>query len=214
MHRNTYCMRPSAGPSASATTYEIQLTLHLSLNSHPVHPALVHFPLAFNTLSFGLDILYGLTTVFIKPAFLTSRFSAPETLLDITRLSYFLLCTGLITAVPTIMSGNKQLVGLIKKNGGLYEKDAQGNAKDTMVPRIKVAIAHALMNDTVFILALISWWLRRSTEDKVNLGNVPGLLNIALSTIALPILLAAGASGAHLVYNHGVGLNLGRKKED
>jgi uncharacterized membrane protein len=172
----------------------------------------VHFPIAFNTLAWGLDILYALTAVFVKPTFLTSRFGADSTLLDITRLGYFLLCAGLITTVPAIMSGNIQLVGMIKKNGGPWEKDAEGKQKNTMVPRIKVAITHALVNDLVFFVNLYSWYTRRSTEAKVNVGYVPSSTNVTISAVLFPLLMASAKAGGTLVYNHGVGLKLGRKK--
>ena len=187
------------------------LTDHLP--SHPIHPAIVHFPIALNTLAWSLDILYALTTTYLKPAFLTSRFSAPTTLLDITRLSYFLLCAGLITTVPAIMSGNKQLVGMISKNGGPWEKDAAGKQKDTMVPRIKVAIGHAIMNDVIFVVNLYSWWERRGKEATGwNEGKTPENLNMVISMVLLPMIMMSSKAGATLVYNHGVGLNLGRKK--
>jgi uncharacterized membrane protein len=179
---------------------------------HPIHPAIVHFPIAFNLLSWGLDILYALTTTYVKPSFLTSRFSSATTLLDITRLSYFLLCIGLITTVPAIMTGNIQLVGMIKKNGGPWEKDATGKAKDTMVPKIKSAITHAIINDIVFVANLYSWYIRKDKESRVNVGHVPNGTNLLISAI-LPILLINSAKiGGTLVFNHGVGLNLGRKK--
>lgn len=177
----------------------------------PAHPALVHFPIAFNFLAWGLDILYALTTTYIKPDFLTSRFADPSTLLDITRGGYFMLCAGLIATVPAIMSGNKQLVGMISKNGGPWEKDAEGKQKSTMVPRIKVAITHALVNDVVFLVNLYSWYCRRSTEKSVNVGNVPSEMNMIISMVLLPLLMGSAKAGGTLVYNHGVGLNLGRK---
>ncbi|KAK5093845.1 hypothetical protein LTR70_006096 [Exophiala xenobiotica] len=177
----------------------------------PLHPAIVHFPIAFNILAWGLDILYALTTTYVKPGFLTSRFSDPNTLIDITRLGYFMLCAGLIATVPAIMSGNKQLVGLISKNGGPWEKDAQGNQKSTMVPRIKVAITHALVNDTIFLVNLYSWYYRRSTEKRMNPGNTPSEMNMIISMCLLPMLLASAKAGGTLVFNHGVGLHLGRK---
>ncbi|KAJ9609605.1 hypothetical protein H2200_005933 [Cladophialophora chaetospira] len=178
---------------------------------HPAHPALVHFPIAFNTLAWALDILYYVTITF-KPEFLTSRFGGPAKLLDITRTSYFLLCVGLITTVPAIMSGNIQLVGMIKKNGGPWEKDATGKAKDTMVPRIKATITHAIINDLVFVAGLYSWYLRKDKEGAVNLGKVPNNTNIIISAVLLPFLMTAAKIGGTLTYNHGVGLNLGRKK--
>lgn len=177
----------------------------------PAHPALVHFPIAFNLLAWGLDILYALTTTYWKPGFLTSRFSDASTLLDITRLGYFMLCAGLITTVPAILSGNKQLIGLISKNGGPWEKDAQGKQKNTMVPRIKVAITHALVNDVIFLVNLYSWYCRRSTEKSPNPGNVPSHMNMIISMALVAPLLGALKAGGTLVFNHGVGLKLGRK---
>ncbi|KAK5105164.1 hypothetical protein LTS08_001438 [Lithohypha guttulata] len=177
----------------------------------PLHPAIVHFPIAFNMLAWGLDILYALTTTYIKPDFLTSRFSSATTLLDITRLGYFMLCAGLLATIPAIMSGNKQLVGMISKNGGPWEKDTEGKQKSTMVPRIKVAITHALVNDTIFLVNLYSWYCRRSTADRVNVGNVPSQMNMIISMVLLPLLMGSAKAGGTLVFNHGVGLNLGRK---
>lgn len=110
------------------------------------------------------------------------------------------------------MSGNIQLVGMIKKNGGPWEKDAEGKQKSTMVPRIKVAITHALVNDLIFIVNLYSWYTRRSTDAKINVGNVPSTLNITISAVLFPLLMATAKAGGTLVYNHGVGLKLGRKK--
>jgi len=179
--------------------------------SPPVHPALVHFPIAFLTLAWGLDILYGLTTTVVKPDFLVSRFAHPTTLLDITRLSYFLLCAGLIATVPTIMSGNIQLVGMIKKNGGPWAKDVDGKQLNYMVPKIKATITHALLNDVVFLINLYSWWIRRGAE---NIGSVPNGTNMIISAALLPSLLAAAKIGGSLTYNHGVGLQMGRKKAD
>lgn len=122
-----------------------------------------------------------------------------------------MLCAGLLTTVPAILSGNKQLFGMIGKNGGPWEKDAQGKQTSTMVPRIKVAITHALVNDIVFFVNLYSWYTRRSTEKNVNPGHVPSSVNMIISMILLPMLLASAKAGGTLVYNHGVGLNLGRK---
>ncbi|KAL6244320.1 hypothetical protein RBB50_008562 [Rhinocladiella similis] len=183
-------------------------------SDHPAHPALIHFPIAFNTLAWGLDILYALTTVYIRPEFLTSRFGSAAALLDITRLSYFLLCAGLITTVPAIMSGNKQLIGMISKNGGPWEKDAQGKQKSTMVPRIKAGITHAVVNDIVFVANLYSWYLRKDKEAAPNPGKIPTQTNMLISAVLLPLLMIGAKIGGTLVYNHGVGLHLGRKKFD
>ena len=185
----------------------------LTTLSHPVHPAIVHFPIVFNFLAWSLDLIYFFTTTYVKPGFLTSRFGAPTTLLDITRLSYFALCAALISTVPAIMSGNIQLVGMIKKNGGPWEKDEAGKQKSTMVPRIKVAITHALVNDVIFFINLYSWYVRRGTEaDGWNPGKTPQFLNFVVACALTPALIATSKAGSTLVFNHGVGLHLGRKK--
>ena len=110
------------------------------------------------------------------------------------------------------MSGNIQLVGMIKKNGGPWEKDATGKAKDTMVPRIKATITHAVVNDLVFVIGLYSWYIRKDKEGAINIGKIPSNTNIAISAVLLPFLMFAAKIGGTLTYNHGVGLNLGRKK--
>jgi Predicted membrane protein (DUF2231) len=147
----------------------------------------------------------------VKPAFLVSRFSDPATLLDITRCSYFLLCAGLITSVPAILSGGAQLSGIIQKNGGPWAKDADGKQQNYMVPRIKAAITHALLNDVVFLVNLYSWYIRKGEE---NIGKVPSEVNMVISAVLLPSLMAAAKIGATLTYNHGIGLQLARKKAD
>ena len=169
----------------------------------------MHFPIAFLSLSWGLDILYALTTQVVKPSYLTTRFAHPATLLDITRLGHFMLCAGLIMTVPTIMSGNVQLIGMIKKNGGPWAKDSEGKQTNTMVPKIKATISHALINDVVFAVGIYSWYIRRAVE---NVGHVPSDLNMLMSAALFPMLLFSAAIGGSLTYNHGVGLNLGRKK--
>lgn len=169
----------------------------------------MHFPIAFLTLSWGLDILYGLTTSILQPTFLTSRFAHPTTLLDITRLGHFMLCAGLLTTIPTIMSGNIQLVGMIKKNGGPWAKNAEGKPTSTMVPKIKATIVHALLNDLVFLVGVYQWYQRRAVE---NVGKVPSDGGMIMSATLLPLLFFSAAIGGSLTYNHGVGLSLGRKK--
>ena len=111
------------------------------------------------------------------------------------------------------MTGNIQLVGMIKKNGGPWEKDAAGKQKSSMVPRIKVAISHAIMNDVIFVVNLYSWWIRRGTEATGwNEGKTPSTTNLFIACALLPSLFTSANAGATLVYNHGVGLSLGRKK--
>ena len=69
------------------------------------------------------------------------------------------------------------------------------------------------MNDFIFVVNLYSWYVRRGTEETGwNDGKTPTEMNMIISMALLPLLLFSSKAGASLVYNHGVGLNLGRKK--
>lgn len=107
------------------------------------------------------------------------------------------------------MSGNVQLIGMIKKNGGPWAKDAEGKQTNTMVPKIKATISHALLNDLIFAVGIYQWYQRRGVE---NIGNVPSETGMIVSAVLLPMLMFAAAIGGSLTYNHGIGLSLGRKK--
>lgn len=91
----------------------------------------------------------------------------------------------------------------ILKNGGLYEADGK-----TMRAKVKVAFAHAALNDLVFVASLYSWYTRR--DDKL---NVPSGLNMLISCVMFPVLMFSANLGGTLTYNYGVGLNIGSKNK-
>lgn len=81
-----------------------------------------------------------------------------------------------------------------------------------MVPRIKAGITHAILNDIVFVANLYSWYLRKDKDAAPNPGKIPNQTNMLISAVLLPLLMIGAKIGGTLVYNHGVGLHLGRKK--
>jgi len=174
-----------------------QLMLMTRISSHPVHPATVHFPIAFFSLAWGLDALYGATTKLQIPYLVRSMGSS---LIDLGRASHYLQAAGIITAIPAASSGVQQLIKMYN-NGGLYEADGQ-----TMRPKMKIALSHAAMNDLILLASVYSWYLRRD-----NVGLAPTGFSIMLSAVMLPVLFYSANLGGTLTYNYGVGLNMAKR---
>jgi uncharacterized membrane protein len=153
---------------------QAQTVANLSINSHPVHPATVHFPIAFLSLAAGLDILYGVTTQFKVP-YLIQTFGS--NLGDISKASYGLYALGLITAIPAVLSGAQQLL-LMTSKGGWTEEDGK-----TIRPKVLVTLTHAVGNDISLALAAYCWW-GRSKEP----GYAPTNMHVLFSAVILPVL--------------------------
>jgi len=164
---------------------------------HPFHPATVHFPIAFLSLSWGLDILYAATAKLqLSPLVKTFGTSLP----DISRGAHYMQAIGLVAAIPAILSGVQQLVKM-KSNGQAFEADNK-----TMRPKFKITLAHAGLNDVAIIASAYSWYIRRN-----NVGLLPTDTNLLLSIVLLPILFYSANLGGTLVYNYGMGINLSKK---
>ena len=135
-------------------------------------------------------------------------------------MSYFLLSTGLILAIPALVTGIREAVVLISKQG-MYESDATG---DVVKLRSKVAamIMHALFFDTV--LGVSTWiWLRKrnnavySPLGKLGLGTAStasaayGPENWMVYTeIPMFIMTLMATNIGHvLVLNFGIGFSAG-----
>ncbi|KJX95799.1 hypothetical protein TI39_contig1039g00005 [Zymoseptoria brevis] len=159
----------------------------------PVHPATVHFPLAFLSLSFTLDILAH-TQPSLPTILSTSSLLSPST---IHTTSYSLLALGLLASIPTILSGVQQAILSISKQG-LFEPDGK-----TIKKKNKVLISHAIGNDLAVAASTWLWWVR-STE----VGNVTPKGWMVWAEIGVVGLLFASASGGgSLVYNYGMGFS-------
>jgi hypothetical protein len=104
--------------------------------SHPIHPATVHFPLAFLTLANILNLLYG-SVLYLpnNPFFSVDR----ENLGTLSILGYASNVLGIITSIPALLTGGAELYAMIQGNG-LYQKDKNGEKR--LVPKVKVALMH------------------------------------------------------------------------
>ncbi|KAF7503739.1 hypothetical protein GJ744_003322 [Endocarpon pusillum] len=174
------------------------------VGSKPLHPATVHFPIAFLTTSWALDLLYSaVTNVLPKSNFLAKSLS-PH-LPTLTVISHYSLALGILSGVVSIVTGGAQLSKMIS-NGGIYEADGK-----TMRPKVKTAFVHAGMNDVAILTAAFSWWVRRGNVDVLTGAVVPTSTNVLISALSLPSLLYSADLGGKLVYNYGVGLSMGKK---
>lgn len=179
----------------------------------PVHPAVVHFPIAFLFTAYTLDILHTYRTSL--PAFAQNALLGPN---DITRSSYYLLSLGLLTAIPAVVTGGRELVMMISKQG-MHEADGK-----TVRTKVKATIAHAVANDIVIAVSTYIWYSRRAQVKDTIAGKIPGTAAAAYAPssafvfaefLTLGLLLMGANIGGTLTYNYGVGfssLSAGKKE--
>lgn len=82
-----------------------------------------------------------------------------------------------------------------------------------MRPKIKTAFMHAGMSDMAVLTAVFSWWVRRGNVEVLTGAVVPTNVNVLISSVSLPALLYSAGLGGTLVYNYGVGLNIGKRSK-
>jgi hypothetical protein len=105
-------------------------------SSHPIHPATVHFPLAFLTLANILSLLYGSVLYLPSNPFFTRD---EQNLGALSILGYAANLLGIVTSIPAILTGAAELYAMIQGNG-LYQTDEKGQKK--LVPKVKIALMH------------------------------------------------------------------------
>lgn len=176
----------------------------------------MHFPLAFLTLAFGLDIFTAASPRL--PVSLTSSMP-PST--DLTRASYYLLSLGLLTAIPAVLTGAVETIKMISKQG-MYEADGK-----TLKTKVKATFAHAAFNDVVLAIAGYIWYARRAQVADSLLGKLgvsglstadaayaPAFWMVVAGGVAAVLQVYAASIGGTLTYNYGVGfqsLSAGKK---
>lgn len=183
------------------------------MSSRPIHPATVHFPIAFLFAAYALDILH--TYRHSLPASAQNALLGPN---DITRSSYYLLSLGLVTAIPAVVTGGRELITMIQKQG-MYEADGA-----TVKLKVKATIAHAVANDIVLAVSTYIWYSRRSQVNNTVAGTIsgtataayaPSSLFVLAEAVTLGLLLMGANIGGTLTYNYGVGfstLSAGKKE--
>lgn len=104
--------------------------------SHPIHPATVHFPLAFLTLANVLNLVYGSVLYLPSNPFFTRD---DHNLSSLSILGYATNLLGIVTSIPAILTGGAELYAMIQANG-LYQTGENGEKK--LVPKVKIALNH------------------------------------------------------------------------
>ncbi|KAF2020937.1 hypothetical protein BU24DRAFT_416595 [Aaosphaeria arxii CBS 175.79] len=168
------------------------------MSNHPVHPATVHFPIAFTLLAGFLDTVYAasanpLTSKFVNSTIKTLDIQLAPATFPI--LSHYVTLLILITSAPAVVSGALELMPVIKRDGFGSKK-------------AKAGILHAVVNDLTVFGAAYNFWTRRQ-----KIGFVPSETNLLISIlIAIPATLFAAYLGGQLVYQYGMGIGRGQTK--
>lgn len=103
-------------------------------------------------------------------------------------LSYYTTILTLLFSLPAVSTGAMELMPVIKRHGFSSQK-------------VKVGVAHALINDVGLFGALYNWWSRRNVP-----GFTPSSQNMLVSVLlSLPAVLLGAYLGGSLVYQYGMG---------
>jgi uncharacterized membrane protein len=188
----------------------------------PLHPAIVHFPVALLLVAFGLDAIHFVYPSLPAAVTSSSLLPPPE---DIPRLAYLALSAGVLSAIPAALSGILEANKVVAK-GGIFESN--GGVR----PKVKAVGAHAALCDTVILAAAWVWWKRHAAigERQEGEGALKFMLNMDDDTarcsgalkeaayaaepwivgvegaLGAMLILAADLGGA-LTYQWGVGLS-------
>lgn len=175
-----------------------------SINRHPVHPAFVHHPIAFWSVSYLLDLAYGAATHPATAKTVAGIYDVAPYLGEMAKFSYYLNILGLLFAVPAVLSGGQQLMQMIKKQDLAAKFEKSQNKTQTaqkMHPKMKLGFAHAAMNDACVAMSAYQWWMRSQTAS-----HAPDEVALIIAAVSFVLLNVAGYLGAAMVYDHGVGV--------
>jgi uncharacterized membrane protein len=120
-------------------------TFAYTKNSHPVHPATVHIPIAFLTAANILNLVYGITL--FLPSFSPLR-NDKENVATLAILGYFTNVVGIIGSIPAIITGFAELYAMISARG-LYIQDEASGMK-ILDPIVKITLTHVSTSRTIF----------------------------------------------------------------
>ena len=130
--------------------------------SHPIHPATVHFPIAFMTAQFTLDALQHFTpgifpqvssaVAATSTGSIFSRLIPPASI--VSPASMYLGGAGVAFSLISIATGLSELYGMVKgqtqEKGSLIKtiKDAYtAPESDVAATKLKTTLTHASLND-------------------------------------------------------------------
>ncbi|TKA76062.1 hypothetical protein B0A55_05699 [Friedmanniomyces simplex] len=181
-------------------------------NSHPVHPATVHHPLAFLSTAYTLDTLFGLTSYYSSVrAFATIAPFLPQ----ISQLAFLSHALGVVTAIPSMTSGTAEWYEIYRSDG-LNRRDKKltnpGKSGDAIVDSsVGIGAVHGMLNAVAFAVSGYAVWSRMGRRS----AFTPGRAGIWLSALTLPGVAVSAALGGELVYGKGIGVRrMGAAKDE
>jgi uncharacterized membrane protein len=108
----------------------------------------------------------------------------------VSLLSYTLTIFGLLSALPTLLTGLAEGYATISANG-----------LDLSKPKVRIVALHAASNDLALAGAFANYWARSSKE-----GFFPQPWNVAMSVAILGLVVYSAYLGGSLVYKFGMGV--------
>ncbi|KAK3114594.1 hypothetical protein LTR53_006931 [Teratosphaeriaceae sp. CCFEE 6253] len=168
-------------------------------NSHPVHPTIVHHPLAFLSTAYTLDTVYGLTQYYrVAPIV--------PFLPQISQLAFLSHVIGVVTAIPAMTSGTAEWYEIYKTDG-INRKDEEltnpGKSGDEVISSaVSIGAVHGILNAVAFAVSGYAVWSRMGTRPNFT----PGRTGLWLSALTLPGVAVSAALGGELVYGKGIGV--------
>jgi len=183
-----------------STLWSVCQTLGMGMfgeNGHPVHPATVHFPATLLTLTYALDVVYGLTSASYLP-FLSGH------LLDLSKAAYYTNILGIVTSLPALITGDIEFYAMWKGNQPFERvKSSKTGAtiREGLNPKVKLALVHGLLNVGALGASSYNWYTKRSVP-----GFLPSKVNMWLSAMMLGNVVYSLYLGGSMVYEYGVGV--------
>jgi len=181
----------------ASTTKDVGLG-KVGSNSHPLHPATVHFPITFLLASSILDIVTFISLaspILVYPLIKIFTSNTIAFIYYTSALSYASLVAGILTSMPALITGIIELYAMTSGFQNLSLSTLQQNSK------IRTTVIHAGLNDVAVFAAAYNWWTRRGIE-----GYKIEPANVFVSVMLLGGILYSAYLGGSLVYTHGVGV--------
>jgi len=125
---------------------------------------------------------------------------------EMSRMAYYALSAGLLSAIPSVLTGSQQAVKSIKTQG-MYEQDNQ-----TIKPKVKTIVAHAVANDAVLAVSAYFWYARRQSSS-LNLAYSPESWVVGVEALLAALLMYSANLGGTLTYNYGMGVSIGKSSK-
>jgi len=178
--------------------------------SNPLHPALVHIPIAFLLTSQLLDLAYTFT---LSPYALDliptgSAYDLKPHLGDMARISHAANFVGAALGLLAILSGAVDLMALLNRQAvadklAAADNTVKGKAKAAqgMHPKVKLAFLHAILMDLTVGSMGYGYYVRKD-----NTLGAPDQTNALIALGSLATLGLGSFLGGRLVYRHGVGV--------